>query len=87
MALPTTNQEILARANEIVSPYGLEAEILEDIFSVGVGGDDRTYTPVINLKGPFPGYEVLAKLSTEISNVLPINRVTFELAVKAGSLK
>lgn len=74
-------EEILARANEIVVPYELRAEIFEDpIRSVGVGGDERTYTPVINLIGSFPGYEILAKISSEISNTLPINRVTFQLA-------
>lgn len=77
-----TTEEIVERVNVIVTPYGLEAEILEGINSVGVGGDNRTYTPVICLRGEFPGWEVLAKLSTEISNTLPINRVTFETAIK-----
>ena len=77
-----TIEEIVARANVIVAPYGLKAEILKGIHSVGVGGDNRTYTPVICLKGKFPGWDVLATLSTEISNALPINRVTFETAVK-----
>ena len=75
-------EEILARANEITAPYELRAEIFEDIMSVGVGGDERTYTQVINLIGSFPGYKILAKISSEISNVLPINRVTFQLASK-----
>ena len=75
-------KEILKRANKIVAPYGLRAEILGDIHSVGVGGDTRSYTPVINLIGPHPGNEVLAQLSNKIGNELPINRVTFQLAVK-----
>ena len=72
--------EILRRANEIASPHGLRAEFLgSDLFSVGVGGDERSYTRVVNLIGTDPGDEVLAKISREISNTLPINRVTFEI--------
>ncbi len=72
-------KEILRKANEIVAPYGLRAEIFPDLLSVGVQGDNRTYTPIINLIGPHPGNEVLSKLSTEISNTLPINRVTIQI--------
>ncbi len=77
------HEEIVRRANEIVAPYGLQAEILGDIHSVGVGGDHRTYTPVVNLIGTHPGDEVLARLSTEIGNKLPINRITFQFATKS----
>lgn len=72
--------EIVMRANEIVSPHKLKAEMLDGIQSVGVAGDARTYLPVLTLIGPFPGWEVLEKLSTEITNSLPVSRVTFELA-------
>ncbi len=75
------DQEILQKANELVAPYGLRAEIFPDLFSVGVQGDGRTYTPIINLIGPHPGDEVLKKLSTEISNTLPVNRVTIQIQV------
>ena len=68
---------ILAEALKIASQFGLSAEIIE-VFSVGVGGDNRTYTPVVNVSGVFPGYDVLEKVSNEITNALPINRVTFE---------
>ena len=74
------NEEILQRVTEMVAPHGLRAEIFPGIFSVGVQGDDRTYTPVVNLIGPHPGNDVLATLGTRISNELPINRVTFEIA-------
>ena len=71
--------EILERANKMASPHGLKAEILgEDLFSVGVGGDQRSYTPIICLVGPFPGWDVIEKVSTQISNELPINRVTYQ---------
>ena len=73
-------RELLEKANRIVSPYGLRAEIFEDILSVGVGGDERSYMPVINIIGKFPGYKNLSKISSEITNVLPVNRVTFQIA-------
>ncbi|TSC70583.1 MAG: hypothetical protein G01um101470_817 [Parcubacteria group bacterium Gr01-1014_70] len=74
-----TNEELLAKVNEIVSPHGLRAEIFKDIYSVGVGGDERTYTLVANLIGPFSNWELLGDLSREISNTLPINRVTYQI--------
>ncbi len=78
-----TIAELTAKVNEIVAPYGLTAEIPLGINSVGVGGDERTYTPIVILIGEFPGYDVLDQLKSEICNTLPINRVTFQLAVKA----
>lgn len=76
------NSEILRIANEIVGPHGLRAEFPGDpetVKSVGVGGDFRTYTPVLVLIGPHPGNEILGQVSTEISNRTPVNRVTFQL--------
>lgn len=70
--------ETLAKANELASVHGLKAEFLsDDALSVGVQGDQRTYTPVINLVGPWPGDDVLRRLSTEISNTVKVNRVTY----------
>jgi len=73
--------EILKLANEIANPHGLTAGFLagEDALSVGVGGDHRTCTRIIVLVGPFPGHEILANISTKISNVTNINRVTFDI--------
>lgn len=48
-------EEILHQANEIVGEHGLVAELLEGVLSVGVGGDERTYLPVLCLRGSFPG--------------------------------
>lgn len=76
-------KECLETANEIVSLYGLTAEFLGKAMAVGVVGDNRAYTPVINLRGPFPGYEILAKLSNELSNSLPITKITYELSQQA----
>jgi GMP synthase PP-ATPase subunit len=74
-----TNDEILIAANHIVEPYGLRVEFLGGQ-SVGVQGDARTYRPVIVLVGPFPGWDVLGQLATQIPNELDVNRVTFEFA-------
>ena len=75
-------KELLKKANRIVAPYGLRAEIFKGIISTGVTGDKRSRTPVINLVGLFPGYDVLTKVSNEITNSLEgkINRVTFQTA-------
>lgn len=75
-------RQVLEQANELSQPYGLRAEFVAggEIMTVGVQGDDRSYTPVIVLIGPDPGQEVLASLSTRITNALPVNRVTWELA-------
>ena len=77
-----SDEKITAAIDVIVSPYGLKAEVLPDILSVGVQGDERTYLPVVILTGPHPGYEVLSRLSLDITNSVPINRVMFESARK-----
>ena len=77
-----TNEEIVEAVNKISEPFGLKAEILPNSMSVGVGGDNRSYTPVVNLSGPFPGWDILEKVSLEITNTLPVNRVTFEIETK-----
>lgn len=74
--------ESLAIANEIVKHYGLTAEFLGNSYSVGVGGDFRTYTRILVLIGPNPGNEVLASLSTAIGNRAGVNRITFQLCQK-----
>lgn len=74
--------EILRIANEIAEPHGLRAEILPDVKSVGVTGDFRSYTPVVCLVGPFPGHETLARISSEITGLARVNRVTFQLAAR-----
>lgn len=78
-----TDEEILRVANEIVSPHGLQAELLETeagpIRSVGVQGDNRTYQPVVLLVGRHPGNDVLRDLSTRITNETPASRVTIEI--------
>ncbi len=73
--------EMLSIANEIAGPHGLTASFLldENCLSVGVGGDNRTYTRIIMLEGPFPGHKILADVSTKLSNLTGINRVTFDL--------
>ncbi|TSC71968.1 MAG: hypothetical protein G01um101438_799 [Parcubacteria group bacterium Gr01-1014_38] len=75
-----SEEDILRSVNEIVAPYGLRAEIFGGIRRVCVRGDARAYLPVLNLIGPFPGYDVLAALSTKISNIFDIGGVTFQVA-------
>lgn len=77
-----TEAETLQVVREIAGQYGLQADFLPGIQSVGVGGDDRTYTPVVCLVGtdPFPSHEVLATLSTLISNQTGLNRVAFQIS-------
>lgn len=74
------DSEILDIANGISSLHGLRASFLGDdsAMSVGVGGDNRSYTRIIVLEGSFPGHEILADISTKISNLTGINRVTFD---------
>ncbi|OGZ44866.1 MAG: hypothetical protein A3J54_00380 [Candidatus Ryanbacteria bacterium RIFCSPHIGHO2_02_FULL_45_13b] len=73
--------EVLSRANKIVLPYGLSAEFLEGIYSVGVQGDERSYLPVLCLIGSMRVDDPhLPQISNELTNTLPINRVTLEMA-------
>lgn len=77
-----TNDKMLAKARELATPLGLTAEWLgnpDTVKSVGVGGDFRTYTPILVLTGAHPGDDELAALATEICNHTGVNRVTFEL--------
>jgi phosphoribosylformylglycinamidine synthase subunit PurS len=76
---PEDRAKLLEVVNEITNPHGLRAEYLPGALSVGVMGDDRTYTPVIVLVGPHPGDEILQVVSSEISNRTLINRVTYDI--------
>lgn len=75
------DSEILDIVNGISIPHGLRASFLGDdsAMSVGVGGDNRSYTRIIVLEGSFPGHELLADISTKISNLTGVNRVTFHI--------
>lgn len=77
------DSDILRVANEIAAPHGLRAELLPGVKRVGVAGDCRTYKPVVFLTGRFPGHDVLASVSTEISNRTEGCGVTFELAARS----
>jgi hypothetical protein len=81
-SIPLIDEEsILRRANEIADRHGFRAELLPGVRSVGIGGDARLYMPVIVLVGPRLGLddEVLAQLSTEISNNTGGCRVTIDI--------
>lgn len=77
-----TSEEILKKANEICAPHNIKAEFLGENKTVGVQGDNRTYTFVICLifQEEFRNWEILEKLSNQISSELPINRITLEIA-------
>ena len=78
------SDELLRKVNEIAAKYGLWAEFFPEVLSVGVQGDNRTYLPVVVLKGPFPGWDVIERVSTEIPNMLPVNRVTYDTTPGSG---
>lgn len=80
-----TDNELLRRVNEIAEKYGLMAEFLHDAYVVGVRGDARSYLPTIVLVGPFPGWNVLEQVSSEITNKLEVGKVTYEFARKLES--
>jgi len=74
-----SDEEIVQEANAIAAPHGLTAEILEGVRTVGVQGDNRTYLPAIVLRGKFPGWDAIRTVSTEITNSLSVNRVTYDV--------
>lgn len=74
------DNELLKKVNEIAAKHCLKAEFLGDVHSVGVRGDERAYLPVVVLVGPFPGWNVLEQVSSEITNTLEVGRVTYEFA-------
>lgn len=61
----------------------INAMIPHGIFAVGVTGDQRIYAPVVALTfDRFPGYGRLQKISTEITNSLPVSRVIYNMTMK-----
>lgn len=75
-------EELLMKVNVISLKHDLKAEFLPGAYSVGVRGDARSYLPTVVLVGPFPGWDVLEVVSSEITNSLEIGRVTYEFARK-----
>ncbi len=71
-------ERLISDVRKIAQEHELEADYLGEIKSVGVMGDDRSYTPVIVLSGKFPGWDVLQQVSNKISNETLVNRVTFD---------
>lgn len=81
---------VLKAANELAESHGLRAEFIAhgEIMTVGVQGDDRSYTPVIVLIGPDPGQEVRASLSTRIIEILSVeSRYVEELPARKPATK
>ena len=71
-------QQALNLISLIIKDYDLEASLPKGWMSRGTQGDEPTYTRVVVIKGDFPGYDVLRKLSTAICNAVPVNKVCFE---------
>lgn len=78
---PEQEAEGLTKAKSIAARHGLEAEFLGEIYRVGVQGDDKVYTRVIELIGRFPGHDQLEQISSEISNIAGFCGVTFRISV------
>lgn len=71
------DQSELKQINDVSADYNLKAHILP-IQSVGVQGDSRTYKNACLLTGVYPGFALIAKLSTQLTNQFrTINRVLF----------
>lgn len=71
-------------ASGVAARHGLTAEYLiglngQLIRKVCVVGDDRKYIPVCIIKGAWPGHEILADVSLEISNLADVTCV-YELS-------
>ena len=70
-----TNDAMLSAIQEMVSPYGLKAELWSDVKRVCVRGDGRAYLPILNLIGFPPDQETLGRISTAITNQFDIGSV------------
>ena len=61
----------------------INARVPLGIFSTGVVGDQRMYAPIVILTYEcFPGYDHLQKISTDITNSLPVSRVVYDYTTK-----
>lgn len=70
-------KEIEMKANEICKPYSLKAEPLP-IPTTSVKGDKPEYGCLMEIRGKFPGYEILGIVSIEIINEIDgISRVVY----------
>lgn len=76
---------MLAAIQKMVAPYGFKAELWPDIKRVCVRGDSRAYLPAVNLVGIPSSYEVLAQISTAITNQFEVGTVTLQLAEKTSA--
>ena len=71
---------LLAKVNELISPYGCKVTELGPA-SVGVQGDARVYGPSVYVLFPInTSHEEISRISTEITNkVSGITRVLMEI--------
>lgn len=77
-ALPTNVKLIEQKLKKILSPYGLDGQLLP-IQSVGVQGDDRSYRNPVVLTGE-ASWDVFSEIATLIPNqIREVNRVVLSL--------
>jgi GMP synthase (glutamine-hydrolysing) len=76
---PANVSELEMGINTILKKYGLKSKVLP-IKSVGVQGDERTYRHPVVIFGKKVPWEILNKISTQLTNRFPeINRVLLGL--------
>ncbi len=77
---PGEEEEVVRIANTVVGPYGLKAEMMpKEHMARGAQGDEPTYTRMILLTGPKINQRLFMELSTRITNLVPVNKVLFEI--------
>lgn len=63
--------------------HAINAMVPHGVFAVGVMGDRRVYSPIVALAyDHFPGYDHLQKISSAITNSLPVSRVIYNATTK-----
>ncbi|MFA7685682.1 MAG: glutamine-hydrolyzing GMP synthase [Candidatus Gracilibacteria bacterium] len=84
---PDNVSELETRINVELKKHGLQSRVLP-IKSVGVQGDERTYRHPVVVFGKKTSWEILNKISTQLTNQFPeINRVLLGLSpAKIGKL-
>jgi len=78
--------QVESRLQKVAAEKGYDTLLLP-IFSVGVQGDGRTYTPVAVLQGGARDWKTLAITATSITNQLrAINRVIYQLLPQSSPI-
>lgn len=63
--------------------HAINAMVPQGVFAVGAKGDHRVYSPIVALTyDRFPGYDHLQKISSAITNSLPVSRVIYNTTTR-----